>query len=182
MWSIVARILARPAIVNWIIKKYAQDERVYYHIVNPDNPSDQYMCRWWILKRRPWMNFCIRLHWIKRADLDVNMHSHPFNYRTFILLGAYVEERPDPAIIEFFDEDSDYSAYHESMRDKFIRSPGETIKNSYGSFHRIGWVHPAGVWTVFVMWGGEKDDWGFMTQNGYMHKDAYFASKYAEQR
>lgn len=181
MYKMLARLLSRPSVANWIIKKFAREENTYYHLVNPADPEDRYMGRWWVLKRRPWMNFCIRLHHINRKDLDENMHSHPFHYRTFILKGMYVEERPDPAIEEFFDEDDNFSAYSKAMRERFMRCAGDTVENHHGSFHRIEWVPPEGVWTLFVMWGGEKGDWGFMTPTGYIQKDEYFAN-HSEQR
>ena len=176
MLKLLARVLSHPFVASHIITWFAKPENEYYHLVNPADPNDLYMGRWWILKRRPWFNFCIRLHHINRADLDQNMHSHPFNYRTFILKGMYIEERPDFTFL-----DIGASPYEKAFRTKSIRQAGDTVQNTYGSFHRIDWVPPDGVWTLFVMWGGAKDDWGFMTRDGYIQKDEYFA-KHSEQR
>lgn len=175
MFNLIARILARPFVVNWIIKRFAKEKNVYFHITNPIDSSDVYMYRWWIIKRRPWMNFCVRLHHIKRADHGFNLHSHPFNYRTFILRNWYIEERPDfKAGMMLGMEPHDPVLYN--IRRNDLRHAGETQMNGIRSFHRISLVHPEGVWTLFVMWGGKKGDWGFMTDDGYVQADEYFKS------
>lgn len=179
MWNTLARLLARPSVASWIIRHYAKEKNVYWHITNPNDPGDVYMSRYWILKRRPWMNFCIRLHHIKRADHGFNLHSHPFNYRTFVLRNFYVEERPDfRAGMMLGMEPHDPVLF--SIRKTRILAAGDTVDNCIGSFHRISHVHPEGVWTLFVMWGGKKGDWGFMTDDGYVQAGEYF--KRAEAR
>lgn len=160
-WKLLTWFVTIPFVARWIIRIFGNENHTYFHIANPLDPQDIYMHRYWVWKRRPWWNFCVRLHHINREDMDRNMHSHPFNYRTIILDGYYWEERP--AI-----EQSDL------RRIPHLLMAGDTVANTIGSFHRITDVSYSGVWTLFFMWGGDKGDWGFLTPTGYVRAKEYF--------
>lgn len=163
-WNIIAWVVTRGIVFDWL-KTWAF-KRPYKHIRSPDGES-QYMGRWWVIPRyRNWP--CIRLHHIQREDMDRHLHSHPFSYRTVVLRGYYVEERPIPNVHEWDGEPFDVVPTELSFL-----SEGDTATNKYKSFHRITEVSAGGVWTLFVMWGGKRGDWGFLTENGYVSAKDY---------
>ena len=148
-WKMAARaIAASPRLVDWLIARAQRTP--YFHI-------GDYMDRWWMMPRwaltyeridgrrvlvpRSWLPFSIRIHHIKRADEGDALHDHPFNYRTIILRGGYVEE--------------DVFGFLRFM------SPGSTAAAHAQTFHRIAAVPREGVWTLFIM-GPKANRWGFM--------------------
>lgn len=152
IWNAVARFLARPAVVEWLIRRAKRTP--YRHIIGPDGTP--YMERFWLFNpyapesdgARRWWQFPIgiRLHHILREDDDRGaLHDHPWNARTFILRGWYKEVR-------MLDKSKDAN---------IKRRAGETATLKYGEYHRITKVGPGGVWTLFVT-GRKRGTWGFL--------------------
>lgn len=83
----------------------------------------------------------IRVHHIMREDGDRDPHDHPWNARTVILKGHYLEKRDGPHCI-------------------ILRRPGATATLGFEEYHRIVEVGPAGAWTLFIS-GPWKGVWGF---------------------
>lgn len=127
------------------------------HITGPD--GSVYMERYWLFNpypanssgKRAWWKFpiSIRLHRIMRPDGDRHLHDHPWNARTFILRGWYVEKRPCTPTPEY-----DYTD------DFYQRKAGDTAALNFGEYHRITQVSDGGVWTLFVT-GKYRGTWGF---------------------
>jgi hypothetical protein len=159
-WSAVARFLARPAIVEWLIRRAQRTP--YTHITGPD--GTMYMERYWLFNpypanssgNRPWWQFpiSIRLHRIMREDDDRHLHDHPWNARTFILRGYYHEIRPYAGPLPMPGLPAPTFDFH-------ARSAGETMQLRYGEYHRIVTVSRDGVWTLFVT-GRYQGTWGFL--------------------
>jgi hypothetical protein len=139
-------------IIGWLLVKFRHVlilmsmNHVYFHLPG-------YMNRWWLfngynhpehIPKYPWIKFSIRIHHILREDLDVHMHDHPCNARSFILKGWYVEER----------EDGNNYIYYE----------GDTNTLKFGEYHRIINVSPGGIWTLFIL-GPKLGEWGFKVNN-----------------
>jgi hypothetical protein len=152
MLKLIARILARPAVVDWLIRRAKR--RPYLHL-------DGYMQRYWLFNPHParsdedmrpapwrWLP-SVRLHRILRRDVEPHMHDHPWNARTFILRGWYYECRPignvDP----------------KQARLVIRRCAGDTATLRFGEYHHIDRVSPGGVWTLFITWR-KKGGWGFL--------------------
>lgn len=138
IWKLIAWLVCRPKVRAWIIRRAKRHP--YVHI-------GEYMYRWWLVPRLPWLPFAIRVHHIKREDLDPYLHDHPFNWRTIILDGWYIEE----------------DAYGR----KHLRDQGHTKSMPIGSLHRIDRVPHRGVWTLFIVGRYVYDkygrpDWGFI--------------------
>lgn len=95
----------------------------------------------WLLQR---FDIAIRVHHILRKDNAREPHDHPWNARTIILDGYYVEERG------------------ECM---FSRVPGDTATLKFGEFHRIVFMPDVGVWTLFIT-GRKRGSWGFLMPDG----------------
>ncbi|WP_110947067.1 hypothetical protein [Pseudomonas bohemica] len=155
IWRLLAKLLARPAVANWLIARAQRTP--YQHIMSADD-TEMYMGRWWLFNpydrvthkgKFAWFPWSIRVHHIKRPDADRDLHDHPWNARTVILRGFYKEERRR------------FWAVGGYTDIPFWRDPGDTSELRHGEFHRIDEVSPSGVWTLFITsrW---KGDWGFM--------------------
>lgn len=170
-WRLVAKLLARPAVAAWLI---ARAERTpYQHIMSADG-ADMYMGRWWLFnpysrdthKPALWLCPCsFRIHHIMRHDEDRDLHDHPWNARTIILRGWYIEERLEPAGTDDMLKSGPLQ-WLEALDDLFkvstsTRNPGDTARLNHGEYHRIDQVSPGGVYTLFITskWRG---DWGFL--------------------
>lgn len=153
IWRCAARLLARtlgrPAALQWLARRATP----YYNIHGPDGTL--YMRRWWLLPRwclhfdpvrgypmpKAWMPFSVRLHHIVEPDQDRHLHDHPFNFRSIVLAGGYVEQ-----------VDDDGSS-------RVVRH-GDTYRSPAGRWHRIAIVQDGGAWSIFVT-GPRVQDWGF---------------------
>lgn len=138
-WHLVARLLARPPIAAWLIARAQRTP--YLHILSADGAT-RYMGRWWLFnpytrtthkRAHRWCPWSFRIHHILRPDEDRDLHDHPWNARTIILRGWYVEERPDSG---------DHSALTQ-----YKRRTGDTTRLLHGEYHRIDQVSPGGVFT-----------------------------------
>ena len=170
-WRLVAKLLARPAIADWLIARAKLTP--YQHIMSADG-TEMYMGRWWLFNpysqetHKPalwWYPWSFRIHHIMRPDEDRDLHDHPWNARTIILRGWYTEERLElatsvdmltpgrPLLWLPGDEIRKLSTVQ--------RSPGDTARRNHGEYHRIDQVSPGGVITLFITskWRG---DWGFL--------------------
>jgi len=146
-WRIVAFVVSRPAVSAWIVRRAQRTP--YFHL-------EGYMRRWWVFnpyandtsiddalrgraKAWPWLP-SIRVHHIQREDLAAHPHDHPWNARTILLDGWYIERR-------------------EQQAPRVLRA-GDTAAIAFGEYHHIERVSESGVWTLFFTWqyGGT---WGF---------------------
>lgn len=113
----------------------------------------------------------IRLHWIRRADHDRDMHNHPFNYRSFVLKGMYAEEYDEP-------EDSPpimllpEGNWKRRTGYRWVHRGG-TVTGSKDKFHRIDLVPKEGVWTLFCM-TTNTNQWGFNHGGIFVKSTRYF--------
>lgn len=163
-WRPLARSLARPAVADRLIA-YAM-RTPYMHLPSDDDPS--YMARYWVFNPYdrqtnvprwvPLIPFSIRVHHIKRADSERHFHDHPWNARTIILRGSYLEERPlDGCVLRAWDRD-------QGWRDGGIperRTRGDTARLGFEQYHRITAVSEGGAWTLFISWRW-RGVWGFL--------------------
>ena len=161
-WGPLARLLASPAPLQWLQRR--AERTPYFHIYGPDGRL--YMRRWWLLPKwclrfdpkcgalmpKPWMPFSIRLHHIMRPDADRHLHDHPFNFRSVVLAGWYVEQ------CLFGQLDERAAAQVDGVADdlygtRAIRhlKAGDTYRSAAGRMHRIDGVSEGGAWSLFVM-------------------------------
>lgn len=160
--NLLAKFLAWAPIACWLIDRAARTP--YRNIVSADG-ADIYMYRYWLFNPYPapgvynkpgvW-NYLpsIRLHHIMREDLDRDLHDHPWNARTFILRGWYIEEREGDG---------------HACRERFA---GTTAKLKFREYHRIGLVSPGGVWTLFMTWR-KQGGWGFKVDGTHVPYEKY---------
>lgn len=146
MWDLIARLAERNA--DWLIRRAQRTP--YFHL-------EGYMERWWLFNPTPPLNSgkgrrfewlpSIRVHHILRPDNDRHLHNHPWDARTIILKGCYVEHREGGKIN--------------------VMLPGTTQRIEADTFHRIAQVSQGGVWTLFISWKW-KHTWGFKTEQGFV--------------
>lgn len=167
-WRLIAKLVARPAISAWLIERAKCTP--YVHIMSSDGAT-MYMGRWWLFNqydpdthhsRYWWCPWSIRIHHIMLADIDRDLHDHPWNARTIILRGSYTEERllghGDPALRGL---NVPASAH---ITEYIDRTPGSTATLRFGEFHRIDSVSRGGVYTLFIS-GRYRGTWGFLVNN-----------------
>lgn len=164
-WRLLAKLLSRPAVAAWLIQRAQRTP--YLHIVSADG-TEMYMGRWWLFnpydtetreRRFKWSPWSIRIHHIKRADADRDLHDHPWNARTIILRGTYTEQR----LLDHSDEV--LAGMHvpaNALATEYItRRPGDTAQLSFGEYHRIDEVSDGGVYSLFIS-GAYQGTWGFL--------------------
>lgn len=159
IWRFIAKQMARPAVADWIIRRAQRTpydhlticagsvRRVHGHYrLSSLEPTERwYMRRWWLLRIGP---LRIRVHHILAADAGRDMHDHPWPFRTFVLRGAYLEQRRPGKHV--------HTRRHHA---------GQTYRMERGQFHRIDRVSRGGAWTMFMTWGDPKG-WGFKRSDG----------------
>lgn len=160
MWNLIAKLLARPAVANWLIER--AQRRPYSPIIKD---GKLYMDRWWLFNpypdtgasgadRKRWQfPISIRIHHIVLPDQDRHLHDHPWNARTVILRGYYIEERIGDA-----PKDKRVSAL---LTGEWFRNVGDTATLEYGEYHRITALSPCGCYTMFIT-GPYRGTWGFL--------------------
>jgi hypothetical protein len=152
--NLLARFLAQPAVVDWLIRRAKRTP--YSHI---EKNGSVYMERYWLFNPYPADSSgkgnrlpSIRLHRIMRPDGDRDMHDHPWDARTFILRGAYTEDRPEQREI--------------------VRLAGDSARLNFGEYHRITRISPGGVWTLFVTFR-YRGTWGFLVNGAKVQWRTY---------
>lgn len=160
IWNIIAWIVSRQRIADWLI---ARSQRTPYFDIVKDGRT--YMHRWWLFNpynhetRKPrwrWLPFSIRVHHIVKPDDDLHLHDHPWNARTIILRGGYLEEIPAGI-------DGRHPERGHRISRKCVgrfRQQGDTNPIGFGEFHRIIHVAEGGAYTLFIS-GRYRGDWGF---------------------
>jgi hypothetical protein len=162
--------------ISWYARR-TPHTHLYDTLAQPEageHTSPLYMGRWcvvnrgsfgsWLLKLVSGYESC-RLHYIARPDHDRDLHNHPFRYRTFILSGWY------RSVVQPVGWALPYVAER--------LNAGDSDSMDVGDWHRIALMHPSGVWTLFFM-TDNTEEWGFLTQEGYVESREYFRRKRAD--
>lgn len=142
-------------IADWLIRNAMK--RPYIHL-------DGYMHRWWLLpgaaarEQAPkWLRWCpisIRIHHILTPDSGRHLHDHPFDFRTVVLRGWYVEQ--------------------DVMGNLRLYEQGDSYGSRAERFHRITAVSPGGAWTMFICLG-YRGTWGFLVGGRKVPYKTYLA-------
>jgi hypothetical protein len=148
IWRLIAWLVTRPRVTQWLLQRAARTPYTFIY----DSDGSLYMRRWWLfnpypgedsgdgLPRFSWLPSA-RVHHIVRPDRDRNLHDHPWDARTIILDGYYVEKRDDGQT--------------------YYRSRGDTASIAHNDFHTITHVDPVlGAVTLFITWR-YRHTWGF---------------------
>lgn len=127
------------------------------HIVaNPDpdfhvGPDDDHQLqRWFVVPRNPVAN--VYLHRFLRSDNDRALHDHPWDNRSWILSGEYLEHLQDGRTTTRHEGDFVERKAIEAHRVELVTGPVLTlfftgpIVRSWGFYCNAGWRH----WREFV--------------------------------
>lgn len=178
IWYLIAWIASRKPIADWLIKRAMRTP--YTHIIHD---GDTYMERYWLFnsyERGPnkqekskytWFPWNIRIHWIRRADMAEHMHDHPWNARTIILRGGYVEQRLMGALQV---RSKGRLIVNDEHIKEFKRVRGCTARIGFKQYHHISHVTPEGAWTLFIS-GPYQGTWGFLVDGVKKPWREYFA-------
>lgn len=186
LWSLLAQLLAKPVIANWLIKRAQRTP--YMHILSPDGDT-VYMWRWWLFNpynrktnkpRWDWLPFSIRVHHIARPDYDEHCHDHPWDARTIILRGGYTEKRlltgaAREQAIDACCADMPPLSYDRSKivaSEHLTRFPGDTAALKHGQYHSITEVMPGGAVTLFITWR-YQGTWGYLVDGVKIYWKTY---------
>lgn len=130
-----------------------------YRLIHGRNDNDVYVVRCWMSK--PALDAdgdfdsgdSVLLHYFPRADDDACLHDHPWDFRTTILEGGYVENLPpqhwvtNSQLGPEWDQNTDWH-----LRDKTLEHKAEDL-------HCVSRVL-FGTWTL-VRTGPRRRPWGF---------------------
>jgi hypothetical protein len=150
VWRVIARIVSARRVTAWLLQRAVKTP--YFHIRDLD--GSLFMGRWWLFNpypaqsdgggsKRGWRGRLpsIRIHHICRPDTARDFHDHPWDARTIVLRGFYIEELP--------------GGLHR------VRGVGDTGRLLFGQYHRIDSISEDGVWTLFITWR-KRGTWGFL--------------------
>ena len=151
LWKLLAAVLRQPFVATWVIHRA---QRTPYYPIMSRAGDALYMDRWWLLNpyskdaagasipaAKSWLP-SVRVHHICLPDDDQHEHDHPWDARTIILRGWYIEER-----------------FSHNLPTR-VMTAGMTSPIRAGDFHRIARVSDGGVYTLFFTWR-HAEDWGF---------------------
>jgi len=150
--------------VDWFIQWIENRPYRKGHLYHADNSL--YMKRYSIFETK-WLS--ARVHNIATEDRDVAMHDHPWSFISFVLRGAYLEERP-MTIMPCFISDSCEESYGVKARRAGLKPAFRHATDR----HRISWVAP-NTWTLFI-YGPLRQWWGFYTPAGKIYFRDYLQS------
>lgn len=124
-----------------------------------------YLLRLWLSAPRPgddgrWDSAdSLLLHRIVRADDDESLHDHPWDFRTTILAGNYVEHLPPADWCPRLSCERDLHP-GPAWNERVARHPcGAVIHHHAADLHCIGSIAPI-TWTL-LRTGAREREWGF---------------------
>lgn len=133
-----------------------------FDIPDANDPTVTYLRRWRIVQT-PW--FGILLHRIYLPDSDRDPHDHPWDFTSIVLRGGYTEHVywPHATGIGIYKETTwRLLSVHRITRDLA---------------HRITTLQPGTV--TLVLTGPRRREWGFWTEDGWVHWRTYVDAKFA---
>ena len=163
LWAVTARVLASTP-VRAALLRYAK-RRPHKHLYDHDGAV--YMMRWRVIdegtRASRWLKrltgyASVRIHEIRREDHDRALHTHPFEYRTVVLRGGYVEH-----LTTLKDADGPIAVE--------TRRRGDTEAAPRTRLHRIAEVAPDCT-TLFFM-ADNDDAWYFYEDGLFHHAEEY---------
>lgn len=104
--------------------------------------------RRWRVIATPW--FSVFVHNIYKADEDLHLHDHPWDYFNMILKGSYVEE---------------------TAEGKHLMDVGCYSKRKAETFHKIHSVNEPTT-TLFII-GKRRRDWGYSVDGMWVQHEKY---------
>jgi len=98
----------------------------------------------------------VYLHILYQSDGDRDLHDHPWNFVSHIIYGEYIEHRSDGSKQMFF--------------------AGDTNEKEADTLHRL--ELPNGPVITMIECGPKIREWGFQTEEGWVHHKDYLDKKF----
>lgn len=149
-------------VFGWVMRALCKSvaRRLACRVIGRD---EDYLLRYYVCGRapahfpvglKPRLTFLptVFLHRFVRSDWDQELHNHPWDRSTsLILAGGYVEERMIPS-----DCGVDARGWHIEKR---VLTPGSVNRIGAEDFHRVDLLE-SDCWTLFIV-GKKVASWGF---------------------
>lgn len=113
--------------------------------------------------------------WVHRfltGDGDRHVHSHPFNCRTTVVRGSYLEELEDGELVARLEDDqlTEREIISDLQNVRFLRSsqldfPTNSRVISTDLWHRIAEIQPE-TWSILLVDHGRAEFWHFRDESG----------------
>jgi hypothetical protein len=105
--------------------------------------------RRWQLLKTPW--FSIYIHGIYAPDQDKHLHNHPWDYKSLVLKGSYIEETNNGVNLLKF---------------------GSVTSRNGEDYHKIKTLLTNSVYTLFIV-SPAKRTWGYQVNGKCMYNEEY---------
>jgi len=133
---------------EWLDYRWKRFRHVIY-----DEDGDPYLVRYRLIWT-PWAK--LYLHHILRSDGDRHLHDHPFDFWSLIIWNGYWEVIPD----------REFGTWSK------MRLAIWLVRKKAEELHRLELFGNKPTWTL--VWAGRKRrDWGFKTEDGWIHWQCY---------
>ena len=161
--EVIAHIQGRTLEPNqgwWIKAAYSAILGSAYNMITPTGSDDVYLARFWLTVPQFTKDHnydsgnSVLLHFILKDDSDDAMHAHPWDFRTQILSGGYIEDESKDFISEF----TLYEEPGPRIKTRTGHNIGEVVTHKATDLHRASCVMPD-TWTL-VTTGPKYRDWG----------------------
>jgi len=132
-----------------------------------------YLIRWNLFECKL---FSIKVHRILKSDYDC-FHDHPWAFLSLILKGGYVEHREIPTF-SFVG-----ATHYKPVSDEYVRKiskiyhPGQLLFRKADCRHKLEIHQPA---LTLVITFKKIQDWGFWTNQGFVHWRDYNSKNICE--
>jgi hypothetical protein len=105
------------------------------------------------------------LHVIHQSDNDRDPHDHPWDFKSFILVGGYDDEQ-----WEWF---TNFQGWGARVFEGYERvKPLTKVERKAEHIHRVRLYGERTAWTL-VWTGAKRRSWGFVTKDGWVHWRTY---------
>lgn len=131
------------AVRDWALAYIEAHPVPDFHVGPDDNHQLQ---RWFVIPRNPFNN--VYLHRFLQSDDDRAMHDHPWNNKSWVLSGMYIEHLQDGSTV--------------------TRSEGDIVERRAIEAHRVELIAGNPAITLFFT-GPIIRAWGFYCPQGWRH-------------
>lgn len=165
----LASMVNEPAPRWWFCEMMTSLTQGWVHWIPNRARTDLYLARFWITP--PETNYAVEgieepplesgnsllLHWFNSGDDDRALHDHPWDFRTTIMQGAYMEHLPEDYWLAALPSPLDPGPSWDANR--VFRSEGQTICHAAEDLHCVGDTMLDTV--TLVRTGSRRRVWGF---------------------
>jgi len=145
----------------WFEAAHRCMQQGHFKFITGRKDDDVYLARFWLSQPvtigedKFESGNSVLLHYFPRGDDDdESLHTHPWEFRTQVLSGGYVEILPDPKVWS-----GGLGPHIERQCDRIQRNVGDVMYKSLDSIHMVDEVDQD-TWTL-VTTGARHQDWYF---------------------